>query len=402
MFFGINFLPLGMIKRLNTDSIGTLMKQFPAVALIGPRQCGKTTMAKLFKKGNKRNTLYFDLESPADRQKFYDPQLLLEELVDDCVIIDEIQRMPELFALLRHLIDSKKRPGRFLLLGSASPELIKNASESLAGRIYYIDVSPFNLIELPDAAKHLQKHWYRGGFPDSYLAKSDILQHKWMDGFVRTFIERDLNQLFGVTFSTELMMRLWRMLAHHHGGIWNAHSFSKGLDVSPVTINRYLDYLSGAFMVRKLPAYHFNSKKSLVKAPKVYIRDSGVLNYLLNIYKGSDLKFHPALGNLWEGYVIEQILELLPRGIQPYFYRTHDGSEMDLVLVKGIKPFACIEIKNSATPSISRGITESLEELKPKYTFIIVPKSGTDYLLKKNIRVIGLQTFLHKYLKLLK
>ncbi len=391
-----------MINRLKTDSITILMKQFPAVALLGPRQCGKTTMAKLFKKQNKKNTIYFDLESPADRQKFYDPQLLLEALENDCVIIDEVQRMPELFALLRHLIDSKKKPGRFLLLGSASPELIKDASETLAGRIYYVDVAPFNLIELPGNSKSIQRHWYRGGFPDSYLAKSDALQQKWMDGFVRTFIERDLNQLFGVSFSTDLMMRLWRMLAHHHGGMWNAHSFSKGLDVSPVTINRYLDYLCGAFMVRKLPAYHYNSKKSLVKAPKVYIRDSGVVNYLLNINKAFDLKFHPALGNLWEGYAIEQILELLPRSIQAYFYRTHDGSEMDLVLVKGVKPFACIEIKNSATPNISRGLTESLAELKPKYSFIVVPKADTDYLIKKNVRVVNLLTFITKYLNLIK
>ncbi len=285
------------------------MKQFPAVALVGPRQCGKTTIAKLFKKQNKTNTLYFDLESPADRQKLYDAQLVLDSLESDCVIIDEVQRMPELFALLRHLIDKKKRPGRFLLLGSASPELIKDASETLAGRIYYLDVHPLNLTELTGTKDSLQKHWFRGGFPDAYLAKTEIFQQQWMDSFVRTFIERDLNQLFGVNFSTTLMMRLWRMLAHYHGSVWNAQSFAKGLDVSPTTINRYLDYLCGAFMVRKLPAYHYNSSKSLVKSPKVYIRDSGVVNYLLNINKSPDLKFSPAIGNLWEGYAIEQILQ---------------------------------------------------------------------------------------------
>lgn len=223
-----------------------------------------------------------------------------------------------------------------------------------------------------------------------------------MDSFVRTFIERDLNQLFGVNFSTDLMMRLWRMLAHHHGGIWNAHSFAKGLDVSPVTVNRYLDYLSGAFMVRKLPSYHFNSKKSLVKSPKVYIRDSGITNYLLNINKSGDLKFHPALGNLWEGYVIEQILELLPRTIQAYFYRTHDGSELDLVLVKGIQPIACVEIKNSSTPTLSRGLTESLLELKTKQNFIVVPGTDVDYILKKEIRVVCLPLFLLNYLSNIK
>lgn len=391
-----------MIKRTELASVITLMKQFPAVALIGPRQCGKTTMAQLFKKQNKRNTFYFDLESPADRQKFYDPQLLLDSLQNDCVVIDEIQRMPELFSLLRHLIDKKKRPGRFLLLGSASPDLVKNTSETLAGRIYYLDIHPLNITEIPRGAEAIEKHWFRGGFPDSFLAGSNAFQQSWMDSFVRTFIERDLNQLFGVSFSTDIMMRLWRMLAHHHGGLWNANSFSKGLDVSPVTINRYLDYLCGAFMVRKLPAYHYNTKKILVKSPKVYIRDSGVVNYLLNISKGDDLKFHPALGNLWEGYAIEQILELLPRSIQPYFYRTHDGSEMDMVLVKGIKPIVCIEIKNSSTPAFTRGMTESLKTLKTKHNFIIVPQNNTDYLIKRNVRVVSLFLFLTNYLKTIK
>ena len=382
-----------MIKRLYQEKIARLMKQFPAVALIGPRQSGKTTIARLFLKETKKRPIYFDLESPADKQKFYDPQLLLESLENECVIIDEVQRMPELFALLRHLIDKKKKAGRFLLLGSASPDLIKDASETLAGRIYYLDIHPLNFMELPLKNNNQQKHWFRGGFPDAFLAKTEVQQQQWMDGFVRTFLEKDLNQLFGVNFSTDLMMRLWRMLAHHHGGIWNANSFAKGLDVSPVTVNRYLDHLCGAFMVRKLPAYHFNSKKTLVKAPKVYIRDSGVVNYLLNINKSTDLKFHPAIGNLWEGYVIEQVLELLPRTIQTYFYRTHDGSEMDLVLVKGITPLACIEIKNSSTPHISRGLTESLNELKTKRNYVIVPGTNINYMLKKNIQVISMDLF---------
>ena len=387
-----------MINRLYTTEISKLMKQFPVVAILGPRQCGKTTLANLYKKNSNKNALYFDLESPVDAQKLYDPQLFLTELENNCVIIDEVQRMPELFALLRHLIDKKRKPGRFLLLGSASPDMIKNVSETLAGRIAYIDTHPFNLTEIDIKAFTVQKHWFRGGFPDSYLAKNDVLQQKWMDNFVRTFIERDLNQLFGVTFSSNLMLRLWRMLAHYHGGIWNAQNFAKGLDISPDTVNRYLDYLCGAFMVRKLPSYHYNSRKRLVKAPKVYIRDSGVVNYLLNIYKASDLKYNPAIGNLWEGYVIEQILQVLPSHMQAYFYRTHDGSEMDLVLVKGIAPIACIEIKNSSTPTITRGMTVSINDLETKFNYVIVPSLNTDYPLGKVIQACDLQVFLNKYL----
>jgi uncharacterized protein len=388
-----------MLTRIDLPRIQQLMKQFPAVALLGPRQCGKTTLAKVIAKGNKRSTIYFDLESPSDRQKFLDPQLLLTSLEDDCVIIDEVQRMPDLFSLLRHLIDNKKRAGRFLLLGSASPDLVKNTSETLAGRISYLNISPFNIIELPLKRTTLIKHWFRGGFPDAFLAKTDLFHHQWMDSFVRTFIERDLNQLFGVTFSTDLMMRLWRMLAHHHGGIWNAHSFSKGLGVSPTTINKYLDYLEGAFMIRILPSFHFNSKKRLVKSPKVYIRDSGITNYLLNIPNANTLQVHPALGSLWEGYVVEQILSILPSNIQAYFYRTQDGAEMDIVLVKGVNPYMSIEIKYSSTPTVSKGFHESLADLKTKNNFIIIPNADTDYLAQKHIRVVDIGTFMHKYLK---
>jgi uncharacterized protein len=375
------------------------MQQFSAVALLGPRQCGKTTLAKIFAKSNNRNTIYFDLESPADRQKFFDPQLLLTSMEADCVIIDEVQRMPELFALLRHLIDKKKRAGRFLLLGSASPELVKNTSETLAGRIYYLPISPFHLLELPVKPTTITKHWFRGGFPDAYLAKTDVFQFSWMDSFIRTFIERDLNQLFGVTFSTDLMMRLWRMLAHQQGGIWNAHSFAKGLGVSPTTINKYIDYLAGAFMIRILPSFHFNGKKRLVKAPRVYIRDSGITNYLLNISTAKAMQVHPALGSLWEGYVVEQILSVLPSNIQAYFYRTQDGAEMDIVLVRGINPYMSIEIKYASAPNVSKGFYESITDLKTKKNFIIIPNTDSDYLLKPTIRVVDLQSFLQKYLK---
>ena len=389
------------IKRISENKLLSLLKQFPAVGVIGPRQCGKTTMALTVQKQLKRDSVYFDLESPADFRKFNDPEFFLNQQQDLNIIIDEVQRIPELFAVLRSVIDKKKKTGRFMLLGSASPELVKGSSESLAGRIYYIEAHPFNLIELPNKSTTMQKHWFRGGFPDAYLAKNDSEHFNWLDGFARTFIERDLNTLFGQSFSPQVMFRLWRMLAHHHSGIWNAQSFSKGLDISPTTVNRYLDYLEGAFMVRKLMPFHHNTKKRLVKSPKVYIRDSGLLHYLLDIHHSKTLKYHSSVGHSWEGYVIEQILELLPRTIQPYYYRTHDGSEMDLVLVKGIKPIACIEIKYSSSPTISRGMSESLNDLKCKNNFIITPNDDAPYQLSKNLVISGLERFLTKHLPIL-
>lgn len=382
-----------MITRHAYDQISKLMKQFPAVGVLGPRQSGKTTLAKQLQKGWKKKSVYFDLESPADRQKFHDPEMFLKQHEDQLVIIDEVQRMPELFPLLRHLIDRKRKPGRFLLLGSASPDMVKGASETLAGRIYYLDVPPFNLTELHDQPL-INRHWFRGGFPDALLARNDAQWHSWMNAFVRTYVERDLNFLFGVSFSADVMMRMWRMLAHHHAGIWNAQSFSKGLDISPTTVNRYLDYLSGAFVIRKLPSFHYNSGKRLIKTPKVYLRDSGMLHYLLNIHQAADLKYHPVVGHSWEGYVIEQIIQQLPHHIQAYYYRTHDGSEMDLVLVKGIKPLACIEVKFGNTPSVSRGMLHSLGDLKTKQNFIVVPQQQDSFSIQHHVVVCSLQDML--------
>lgn len=394
---------MSMISRTIESRVLKMMKQFPAVGLIGPRQCGKTTVALLFQQKFPKKTVYFDLESPADLRKFSDPELFIQQLDADTIIIDEVQRLPELFSILRSLIDKKRKPGRFLLLGSASPELVQGTSETLAGRIFYIDAAPFNLTELAPEIATQKKHWFRGGFPDAFLAKKDDAAFNWMDGFVRTFVERDLNSLFGTSFSPQLMFRIWRMLAHHHGGVWNAHSFAKGLDISPTTVNRYLDHLEGAFMVRKLSPYFVNSKKRLIKSPKVYLRDSGLLHYLLDIFKSADLPVHPQVGFSWEGYVIEQIIQLLPHNIQPFYYRTHDGSEMDLVLVKGIKPLACIEIKLTHSPSLNKGMTESLKDLECKHNFIITPSPDASYPLNKQVIAVGLQEFLSvQLIKLIK
>lgn len=374
------------------------MKQFPVVAMIGPRQSGKTTLAKSLFYTKKNHAVYFDLESPADKAKFKMPEYFLGSLNVKTIIIDEVQRMPELFELLRSLVDKKKKKGAYLLLGSASPHLIQGVSETLAGRIAYVEVSPFNLTEIYKRPGDINKHWFRGGFPDAWLAKSDAQCFTWLDQFFRTFIERDLNTLFGVSFSGELMFKLWRMLGHFHGSIWNANSFAKGLDISPTTVNRYIDYLEGAFMLRKLPPYFTNAKKRLVKSPKIYIRDSGLLHYLNDIHGAKDVFYNPAVGDSWEGYVIEQILQLLPSNVKPYYYRTHDGSEMDLVLVKGLKPVACVEIKTSNAPDLRRGFYECVRDLKCRQVFVVTPEQAAPYYADKGILVCGLPDFLAKYL----
>ena len=392
-----------MKKRYKEKEVMAYMKQFPVVAIIGPRQSGKTTLAKqLFYKG-KNNNLYFDLESPADRSKFKNPEYFLESITAGTVIIDEIQRMPELYALLRSLVDKNKVKGKYLLLGSASPHLVQGVSETLAGRIAYTEIDPFNLLEIYQKQSDINKHWFRGGFPDAWFAKNENECFRWINNFFRTFIERDLNTLFGVTFSSELMFKLWRMLGHFHGGVWNAQSFAKGLDISPTTVNRYIDYLEGAFMLRKLPPYSTNVKKRLVKSPKVYVRDSGLLHYLVNIHTAKEMIYNPAIGNAWEGYVLEQIIQLLPATVLPYFYRTHDGSEMDLVLVKGIRPIACIEIKTSNEPNLTRGFYECIEDLKCSNAFVITPYQKQSYALDKHIVVCGLHDFIdNKLAKIVK
>jgi predicted AAA+ superfamily ATPase len=392
-----------MIDRIFSPKISRLLKQFPAVAIMGPRQCGKTTLARWVAESYKGKALYYDLENPADHARFNDPMYMLTTLDARLIIIDEIQRRPELFAVLRAVIDQKRQNGRFLLLGSAAPEMVKGASESLAGRIAFVDATPFQRVELPEDDKVQLKHWLRGGFPGAYLARSNAASSEWMTSFTRTFVERDLNTLFGTTFHPAVMFRLWRMLAHHHGHQWNAAAFSKGLDVSPVTVNRYVDYLAGAFMLRKLEPWFQNSRKRLVKSPKLYIRDSGILHHLAGVPDMNTLLNHPIVGASWEGYVIEQICAALPASVYPYYYRTQDGAEMDLVLVKGIHPLACIEVKFNSAPSLSRGMTTAITDLKCKKNFIITPGTGDPWPIRRDIQVVNLIYFLQNQLpKLIK
>lgn len=389
-----------MITRSLTSDLKRLLGKFPAVAILGPRQVGKTTIARQLSKQIKSKTIYLDLENPIDRAKLADAYSFFLAYRDYCVILDEIQVMPKLFSVLRSAIDNKRRNGRFILLGSASPELVKGASESLAGRIYYTELSPINLSELTTASL-IKKHWFRGGFPKALLPVSNKDYIDWMDSFIKSYIERDLNALFGVNFSVSTMRNFWSMLAHTQGGIFNAESFARSLGVTAPTINRYLDFLEGAFIIYKLPAFFVNTKKRLVKSPKVYIRDTGILHRLHLLGKAEDLNGHIVVGSSWESYVVEQIRLNLNNGLQLFFYRTHAGAECDLLIVKGHLPIACIEIKFSNLPVIKRGFYESASDLKVKRLFVITPGSD-DYLLKSGMRVCSLSDFLKKHLKKIK
>lgn len=385
-----------MIRRLLEADIRKKLKQFPAVVILGPRQVGKTTLAKQLASASKKASLYIDLERLSDLHKLDDAEAFLEAHRNKLVIIDEVQRKPELFSLLRSLIDDHRVSGRFLLLGSASPHLVKGVSESLAGRVYYSYLHPVSLPEV-DGEAALKKHWFRGGFPKAFTATTDRASKDWLDAFITTYIERDLSYLFGTSFSSTTMMNFWSMLAHYHGGIWNAEVFAKSLGVSTPTVNRYLDFLEGAFLIQKLPAYFLNAKKRLVKTPKIYWRDSGVLHRLCQLSRFSDIHGNVIAGASWEGYVIEQIHQVKPSHIRLFYSRTHHGAESDLVLVKGSKPLACIEIKLSRVPTISKGFHETIADLGTKKNYVITP--GTeDYVLTKQIRVMGLRDFLLAYL----
>ena len=389
-----------MIKRLLQTEITTYLKEFPAVAILGARQVGKTTLAKQIVTFQRKDSLYLDLENPLDYRKLEDAYTFLAENDDKCIIIDEVQTMPAIFSILRSAIDARRTTGRFILLGSASPQLVKGVSESLAGRIAYQELSPINLSELPEKS-NLNKHWFRGGFPGALLARSDAAGVAWMRGFVRSYIERDLGSLFGVDLSKSTISRLMSMLAHVNGNTWNAEMISRSLGVSAPTVNRYVDFLEGAFLVHRLPAFYINAGKRLVKAPKVYIRDNGLLHNLCDLTNINSLKGHPVVGSSWEGYVVEQLHQLMPHNIKLYYYRTQAGAECDVVFVKGITPIACAEIKLNNAPSISKGYFQSIDDMGTKKNFVIVP--GTEeYKTKDEVIICSLRVFIKKYLPKLK
>jgi len=380
-----------MITRLFQHQAEETLKWSPAVAILGPRQVGKTTLAKNIA-GEQRSAIYLDLENPTDLIKLEDSFTYLGSLEQQCVVIDEVQLKPELFSQLRPLIDAHRVPGRFILLGSASPSLVKGVSESLAGRIAYMELTGIGIVELP-ADIDYRINWFRGGFPNALLADSANASREWLNALIRSYIERDLAHLFGVELNTSILRNFWSMLAHVNGNIWNAETFARSLGISAPTVVRYLSFLEGGYLVRRLSPWFINAKKRLVKSPKVYIRDSGILHRLLNVPDYDSLRGHPGVGGSWEGYVIEQVFQRLPQGLEAYYYRTQAGAECDLVLVQGVTPLACIEIKLTNTPSISKGFLNSTEDLQPRYKYIITPDSDT-YKVHGEVTVTNLLHFI--------
>ncbi|WP_301922347.1 ATP-binding protein [Ferruginibacter sp.] len=386
-----------IIERAIKPVIEKFLKVFPAIVILGPGQAGKTTLIKLLAAKNKKETMYLDLEKTSDFDKLNrDAEEYLLSYLNECVLIDEIQRMPSLFPLLRAVIDEKRKPGRFIITGSASFALLKGAPESLAGRVAYFYLHPIGLHELP-AAIPMNKHWFRGGFPQALTIRNNQLLQGWLDSFITTYIERDLPFLFDIRFSTSTMRRLWSMLAHLQGSILNAENLGNSLDVTGTTAKRYLDYLEAAFIITRLQPYFINIGKRLIKAPKIYINDSGILHYLLRLHAEKELLNHPAVGASWEGYIVSQVLYAKDSRLDMYYYCTQAGAECDLVLVRGHVVKACVEIKLSKAPVATKGFFQCIKDLKSKNNFIVC-SADVDYINKQGIRIVGAAIFINKYL----
>lgn len=358
-----------MIQREKYHELVELVENFPVVAIIGPRQVGKTTLAQTISENY--NSVYLDLESEADKAKLSDASYYFRRHSDKLIILDEIHKVPEIFQEMRGVIDESRRKGRknaqFLILGSAAIELLQQSGESLAGRIVYCEMYPLNLSEV--GQENQETLWYRGGYPDSFLAKNDRLSNRWRQDFIKTYLERDIPEL-GPRISAERLRRFWTMLAHSHGGLLNSASLARSLEVDNKTITNYLDLLVDLLLVRRLKPWHANFGKRLVKSPKTYIRDTGILHSLLQIPSFDNLLGNPTVGDSWEGFVIENILSSAPEQTEPYFYRTSAGAEIDLVLVMNSDIWA-IEIKKTTAPKLTKGFHTACEDLKPTRKYVV-------------------------------
>ncbi|MDI9882335.1 ATP-binding protein [Flectobacillus longus] len=366
-----------MIKRKSQLEIIELLEEFPAVSILGPRQVGKTTLAEEIANILMPEAIYLDLESLADQAKLSDSEAYFELHKGKLIILDEIQRTPELFAVLRGVIDRRRRAGfrtcQFLILGSASLELLKQSSESLAGRIAYQELSGFNVLEIEDSSfSSIESLWLRGGFPDSFLAKNDAGSFRWRQNFIVTYLERDVPQ-FGSRIPAISLRRLWTMLAHTQGSQLNTAQLGASLGITIPTVKRYIELLEDLFLVRTIYPWSGNVGKRLVKTPKVYIRDSGLTHALLNLNSLEDLLSHPVVGPSWEGFVIENIISCLPQGATFWFYRTSAGAEIDLVVELTSQERYAIEVKRSSAPKVSKGFYLGCEDIKATKRYVVYP-----------------------------
>jgi uncharacterized protein len=377
-----------MIERRIKQNLLEAIDNAPAVALLGPRQVGKTTLAQEI--CDTRPSIYLDLESIADRAKLADPEAYLASHENELVVLDEVHRVPELFQSLRGLIDRGRRKGknsgRFLLLGSASVDLLQQSGESLAGRISYLELGPFDALEIP--VPDLETLWARGGFPPSFLASSDATSFRWRQDFVRTYLERDIPQ-FGPRLPAETLRRLWTMLAHSQSELLNTANLARALAIDHKTVARYLDLLVDLLLVRRLQPWHHNAGKRLVKSPKVYVRDSGIVHALLRLPTREDVLGHPVVGGSWEGFIIESLLSAAPEGTEASFYRTSAGAEIDLLLALPGNALWAIEIKRGSTPRVERGFHHARADLNPTRSFVLY--GGTErFPLNAETEAIGL------------
>ncbi len=378
------------IQRVLLHQLKKYLTVFPAVAILGPRQCGKSTLVKSLDQ-HFDGLLYLDMQKESDLNKLSEPEIFFASNADKIICLDEIQLVPKLFSVLRSAIDSNRINGKFILLGSASQDLLQHTSESLAGRIGMLHLSPFLINELNYLESfNLHKFWLRGGFPNSYLADNDENSAIWLENYIRTYIERDIPQL-GFQIPALQLRRLLTMCAHNQGQQLNLSKLAESLGLTHPTIRRYIDLLEQTFIVRTIPPFEINIKKRLVKSPKVFVRDSGILHKLLAIPNFNSLLGNPVFGSSWEGMVIENIIVNMPSW-DYFFYRTATGDEIDLILKKGNQVIA-IECKASDAPKVTKGFYRSLEVVKPNRTYIIAPTNDT-YQLQENITVIGLENFL--------
>ena len=372
-------------RKEHVDAILELLRVFPAVAILGPRQVGKTTLAQQVARRYPAPRHRLDLENPADLNRLLeDPLLVLHEL-EGLVVIDEIQRRPELFPILRVLADRRPRRARFLILGSASPALIKQSSESLAGRITYYGLGGLRLQEV--GFHRLDRRWLRGGFPEAWLARTNGGATLWLESFIRTFLERDLPEL-GMRVAGPTMRRFWTMLAHWHGQVWNASEFGRSFGVADTTVRRYLDMLAGALVVRQLQPWHENIKKRQVKAPRIYIRDTGLLHALLGIGDLTSLNSHPKSGASWEGLLLETVIEQLGLSEErTFFWSVHSGAELDLLVSRGRHRIG-VEIKRTTAPKVTRSMRTAALDLNLAEV-VVIHAGAESYRLARNVRAVA-------------